>query len=210
MATQERQLARTLSDFYSHPIAKVSLEIFFSVITVILFAVFAIRPTLLTMADLVKEIDDKKTLVDKLNQKIAALSTVQSGGFLPNQGQLDILDEAIPHTPQFERAILVIEKIASKNNLLIQSVTAKEIPKEPVVDVDFSQKSRISRPIQVTVVGDYPSMRQFVEDLLHTRRAMVVDSIIFTLSDQQGKPSLRATITINVEYFAPAVVAQGK
>jgi len=208
MATQDRQITRALSEFYAHPIAKVSLEIFFSVTTVILFAVFAIRPTLLTMADLVKEIDDKKVLVDKLNQKIAALSTIQSG-FLPSQDQLAVLDEAIPPTPQFENAILIIEKIASKNNLLIESMSAKEIPKEPVTDVDFSQKSRTSRPIQVILVGDYPSIRQFVEDILNARRAMVVDSIIFTLSDEQGKPSLHATITINVQYFAP-VVAQGK
>ncbi len=76
MATNKRsQLTTTLLQFYDKPIAKVSLELFFTVAAVIVFALFAIRPTLSTMGKLIKELEDKQALNQKLAQKVAALST---------------------------------------------------------------------------------------------------------------------------------------
>jgi hypothetical protein len=60
MPDQRQKLIRNLNAFYQKPVAKVSLELFLSVGTIIFFAMFAIRPTLLTMSDLVKEIEDKR------------------------------------------------------------------------------------------------------------------------------------------------------
>ena len=58
--------------------AKASVELFLSILRhpcSLLF--FSIRPTLLTMSDLIKEIQDKENLDKQLSQKIASLSTVQ-------------------------------------------------------------------------------------------------------------------------------------
>ena len=75
--TKRQQLTNTLVEFYNQPIAKVSLELFLSIVAVIFFAIFAIRPTLLTMSDLIKELQEKEVLNEKLSQKTAALSSVQ-------------------------------------------------------------------------------------------------------------------------------------
>ncbi len=199
---RQKQFNQALTQFYAKPVAKVSLELFFSIITVIVFALFAIRPTLITMSDLIKEIDDKKALDNKLKQKIAELSTVQSI-YLSNQDRWPVLDKAIPLTPQFDQAVLMIEKMASDHNLLIMSMNAKEVPPEPVKDVDFSQKSRTSRSISVGVIGDYASIRAFAEDLRNSQRMFVVESIVFSVTDQQGSKQLRAMFNVNIEYFGP-------
>ena len=51
---------RELQQFYQKPIAKVSAELLATLIVVIVLAFFAIRPTLLTMSQLLKDIDDRK------------------------------------------------------------------------------------------------------------------------------------------------------
>src|SRR6185369_11396375 len=137
-ATSRRsQLTTTLLQFYDKPIAKVSLELFFTITAVIVFALFAIRPTLQTMGTLIKELDDKKALNLKLAQKVAALSTAQTQ-YEAVKERIPILDEALPSTPQFEDALLIIEKLASESQLTIVNLQAKEVPKEPDPNTDVS------------------------------------------------------------------------
>jgi len=201
MPTNRRsQIAITLLQFYDRPIAKVSLELFFTVAAVITFALFAIRPTIATMGKLIKELDDKQTLSQKLSQKVAAISTAQAQ-YENLKDRLTVLDKTIPPTPQFDEALLIIEKIASESQLTIVSLEAKEVPKEPAVDVPLSQKTRVSRPIALAVTGDYPAVRQLIENLQHTQRTFIIDTVVFTVIEQRGRKVLQATITINVPYF---------
>lgn len=200
MNTRQQQINRTLSQFYDKPVAKVSLELFFTITAVVFFALFAIRPTLVTMSDLVKEIHDKEELNQRLAQKIAALSTVQ-GEYLSLQDRLGVLDEAIPSSPKFDEALAIIEKIASDQKLTMISLEAKEIPKEQEANIDFSQEVRLNKVVTASFIGDYPSIRQFVDTLQQARREISVDSIVFVISDERGKKRLRANITMSVHYF---------
>jgi Tfp pilus assembly protein PilO len=200
MPTKRQQLTKTLNDFYQRPVARVSLELFLTVGAVIFFAVFAIRPTLVTMSDLVKEIEDKKELDQKLTQKIASLSTAQST-YLEVQDRLYLLEQSLPSTPDFIFAIKVIEKIASDRNILIDSLSVPEIPKEVDPETPFSKLQKNAFPISISLSGDYNQIRQFVEDLLNYRRSFVTDTVIFSTSEERGQKKLRAAITISVPYF---------
>lgn len=199
---KQRDLFIALQQFYQRPVAKVSFELFLSISAVIFFATFAIRPTLLTMSDLIKEIDDKKKLETQLSQKIAALSTVQPL-YLQLQDQLVILDEAIPSTPQLIYSLKVIEKVASDLNLVITNINVAEVPKEAAADETISLKSfeRIDTPLVITLTGDYASIRQFIENLRDYRRSLIVDNIIFTTQELRHSRKLETRITINAPYF---------
>jgi Tfp pilus assembly protein PilO len=202
MNTYQSQVNKTLRQFYDKPIAKVSAELFFSIAAVIFFAFFAIRPTLVTMSNLVKEIKDKEELNEKLKQKVASLSTVQ-GIYLGLQSRLLILDEAIPSSPKLEDALLLIEKTAGNNHLIIDDVEVKEVPKEDSELIPFSQKELANTSMVVVVSGQYPEIRQFVEDIHNLRREMTISSIVFSLSDSRGVKRLQGNITISLPYFAP-------
>jgi len=201
---RSKQLTTMLMQFYDKPIAKVSLELFFTVTAVIIFALFAIRPTLQTMGKLIKELEDKQALNQKLAQKVAALSTAQTQ-YEAVKDRVTILDEAVPTTPQFEKALLIIEKVASESRVTIINLQAKEVPKEPdqATDVPFQQNSRTTRPIVLNVTGDYPTIRQLIENLQAQRRALIVDTVVFSITEQRGRKTLQATITINVPFYAP-------
>ncbi len=200
MATQ-KEIKSTLIRFYEKPIAKVSLELFLSVGAVIFFAVFAIRPTLLTMSDLIKEIEDKTKLDQQLAQKAAALSTVQAE-YLQLEDRLVVLDEAIPATqPEFDKNLKIIEKIASDNQLVISSIQVSEIPKDEDPEIEFSQRQRITVPISVTVTGDYLKIKSFIDQLGENRRALIVESVVFSVNETRDTKSLRANVVINMHYY---------
>jgi Tfp pilus assembly protein PilO len=199
--TKTQQITSTLLTFYQKPVAQVSFELFLSIVTVLFFAVFAIRPTLLTMSDLIKELEDKRKLEQQLNQKVAALTTSQ-GTYLSIQEQLPILDEAIPAQPEFLRALKILEKTASDRQLIINTMIANEVPAEKTADITASGTERTSVPVGIIVTGNFPQIKGFIEDLVQLRRVFIIDTIIFVKSEERGQDRLKATITIGIPFYS--------
>lgn len=195
-----KQLNEALQDFYNKPIAKVSFELFLTIGAVLFFAIFAIRPTLLTMADLVKEIEDKRELDRQLQQKIASLSSAQST-YLQLEPRLSVLDESIPNSPRAVEALKILEKIASDQQLVISNLNMNEIPEETTAE--FSEDAeRETIPIRVSVTGNYAAIKNYIEAILQLRRAFIIDTITFTKTEEQGTEVLSASITFGLPYFA--------
>ena len=62
-------------------------------------------------------------------------------------------------------------------------------------------KQRLSIPISLVVSGNYPTIRQFLEDILQLRRAFIIDTVVFSKTQERGQEVLRATITLDIPYF---------
>jgi len=197
---QRKELAFSLGDFYAKPIAIVSFELLLSLGLVIFLGLFAIKPTLTTMSDLIKEIDDKKELNQQLEKKVVALGTAQ-GVYLTYQSRLGLLDEAIPSQPQLIKSLKTLEKLATDDQVTIESLSMATIPDETTADVSSDKLQRVALPVNVTVVGDYLAIRSYVESLRNMRRSFVVDTVSFSIEENRGDRKLRATITLNMPYF---------
>ncbi len=198
--TRQEQITKLLDNFYHNPVAVVSFELFLSIVVVIFFAVFAIRPTLLTMSELVKEIEDKRKLDTQMAQKVAALGTAQAQ-YLTIQDRIGVLEEALPRGANVTHTLKIIERIASEQNLAITNMTLLDIPEDPSVDKAFVDLERKAMPIQMSVVGSYSSIRGFVEGLRNSRRSFTTERITFSTEDNRGQKSLEATILIAAPYF---------
>jgi len=59
--------------YYAKPNIKIYLELILSLTTIVIFSIFAIKPTVLTIIELNKEIQAKEETVRKINQKLDAL-----------------------------------------------------------------------------------------------------------------------------------------
>jgi type IV pilus assembly PilO-like protein len=198
---KKRQLKVTIEKFYSNPVARVSFELILTIGTVLFFALFAIRPTLLTMSDLIKEIDDKESLDEEMKKKVAALSSAQiEYQILGDRTQ--VLDMAIPDSPQLIDTLKMIEKIAGEQTVVINSLNLEEIPSELKEELDVLKMKRQTLQIKIDLIGDYQSIRKFVEGLMDVRRTLVVESVIFDVRETRGVKSLSARITLNAPYFA--------
>lgn len=200
---KQRDLIKTLQKFYQKPVARVSLELFFSIIAILFFATFAIRPTLLTMSDLLNEIEDKEKLDTQLSQKVAALSSVQPLYF-QLENRLVVLDDAIPSTPQLIYSLKIIEKIASEIGLVINGINVSKIPDENITiaqNISLASFEKIDVPVAISVESDYPTIRQFVENLKNYRRSFIIDTIVFSTKELRGDKKLEAKITLSMPYF---------
>jgi Tfp pilus assembly protein PilO len=200
MAVNRKDVTNALNQFYNRPVARVSVELLLTLCTILFFALFAIRPTLLTMSDLIKEIEDKRTLDTQLSQKIAALSSAQSE-YLGAEDRLAVLDEALPSKPGIIEVVKTIEKIASNRNVAITSLNITEVPQEPTEPPPFDKTSRQNISLAITITGDYLTIRQFIEEIKNVRRSFVIDTVVFATNQEQGITTLRATITLSLPYF---------
>ncbi len=197
--TRQEQVQNALFAFYKNPVARVSMELVFSILAVIFFAIFAIKPTLQTMSELVKEIEDKRTLDGQLAQKIASLNTAQAQ-YQKFSSQFHLLDQAIPKTALLVESLKVVEKIASANNLVVQGITISSVPEEMMQAV-ADKSTRETLTFNVDVSGDYLNIRQFADDIMASRRMMLIDQVNFSLGNSRYQKTLTAVVRINLPYY---------
>lgn len=197
--SRQEQVQNALFTFYKNPVARVSLELVFSILAVIFFAIFAIKPTLQTMSELVKEIDDKKALDNQLAQKIASLNTAQAQ-YQKFSSQFYLLDQAIPKTAMLVESLKIVEKLASSNNLVVQGITISSVPEE-IIEASAEKSKRETLTFNVDVAGDYLNIRQFADDIMTSRRMMIIDQVNFSLGNSRYQKNLTAIVRINLPYY---------
>lgn len=199
--TKQEQLATVLMDFYQKPIARVSIELILSVLVVVLFALFAIRPTLITMAELVKEIEDKRELSDQMNLKLASLATAQEQYEL-HQSQLYLLEEAIPRRLDLVKSLKKIEKLAGEGQLVIAAMSLSKVPEvieEESLTNDFKDYQREFVQINVEVIGSYLQIREFVEKIMNIRQVIIVDQVVVERMTESD--NLSAMLSVSLPYY---------
>lgn len=194
------QLSSTLSNFYSQPVAKLSLELFLSFGLVIILVFVAIQPTLQTIAKLNQEVQAKKELSSKLTSKISALNTAIAL-YSQNQDQMHLIDEALPSTANLVPTLKTIEKIAGETNVVITAMSVSTVPDE-IDELPTSATATLTPlPISVTVMGQYQDMYKFVEALHGSRRTIQVLSANFSLEETRGQRALTANFMIDAPYY---------
>lgn len=195
-----QQLSSALNKFYENPIAKTSLELFFSIGLVLFLAFFAIQPTLVTMSNLIKEIEDKSKLNNEMSKKLAALASAQTE-YAAVRNELILLDQAIPTDPDIVYKLKTIEKIAAESDIIINSMAVVEMPTKTPKGTSFDQLQPRNIPIRANITGDYQAIRSFVESLINNRQVFVTDSVSLSVASRTADKSLQATISINVPYY---------
>ena len=199
--TKQEQLTTILMDFYQKPVARVSIELILSIVLVIFFAIFAIRPTLITMADLVKEIADKKELNQQMDLKLASLATAQEQYEL-YQSQFYLLDEAIPRRLDLVRSLKKIEKLASEGQVVIDQMSLAEVPEtisEEMLSGNFADYQREFVAINIELAADYLRIRELIEKIMNLRQVIVVDQIAIDRKTESN--DLSAQLRISMPYY---------
>ena len=195
-----------LQRFYEKPVTRVSLELLLSLLAVIFFALFALRPTLNTMSRLVREIEEKRKIEEALTRKVAALSTAQNE-FFTFQDRLPILDTAIHNDLSLENALFYLEYLAAESGVTLSSVQIKEFPfsltptaeGEAVApaEVDTSKKEVGIHAVQVAFVGDYNTIIRFFRTVESIRPLFAVQGFSISVETQRDEvPTITANATL--------------
>lgn len=207
----QKYLLHMLSLYKNRADVKIYLELLLSMATIVIFIIFAIKPTLTTIGKLSAEISVKQEIVTALDQKISALTTAQQL-VEQNKDKIAILDQSIPHSPEVASYIKQIEVLANNHALSIDTIqlsnvslvgtsTASNLSSDQSPLTAFPQNAI---PIDTTfgVSGQYSDLSAFLKDLEDLRRPIAIDSITANSIIQQD---LAATIQFTIKGRLPYV-----
>jgi len=171
--------------FYRLKKVRVYTEIVLSILTVSFFLFFAIKPTVITITGLIKEINDKKMVVQKLEEKISNLNLAQQE-YLLVQNDLYLVDQTLPEDPQISVLVRQIEGLCSKTGVSLEGVQYSPL------DIKSKIFKNEPQPIEIKLVvsGDYQNLKNFLYSLDNFRRIFKIDSFGFKTSKEGEKLTL--------------------
>ncbi len=164
-----------LGNFYKTKKSKVYTGIIISLLTIIFFIIFAIKPTLVTIAQLIRQVKDQKTVVTALEKKTNNLSQAQTN-YLNIESRLFLVDEALPTTAEINSLVKQFEILSRKSGISIESFRINEA----TLNTSKSKKSQ-KQPVSfnLTISGNYESLKTFIDSLNDLRRIITVESFVF-------------------------------
>jgi Tfp pilus assembly protein PilO len=177
-------------------------------VTIALFAIFAIRPTILTIVELNKEINQKQETLLKLTQKIRDLQN--GNNTLQRETQrLPIIDSAVPDNALPEVLVKQIELIANANQLKIMSLSISNtvlIGSEDTANTEQEGKKLPDNarqlPFTISVTGRYEDLYSFTDKLQNLKRPVQVDSFAINSSFIENEKVLILVISGRVPFYS--------
>lgn len=196
-----------LSVYNTKPNLKIYLELTLSIFTIIIFAIFAIKPTILTVIELNNEIKAKNLLVNELNQKIKNLQL--AGQILQtNASDLIYLEQALPDTARPENLIKQFEILALESSIEIVGISSSDVTISGVNGSKNKPKTESSvalsadeLPFSISVKGDYLSLLNYLKKIESLRRPIKVDSIAFNSNTTDTGKIISLTLNGRTPYL---------
>ncbi len=171
-----RHLYNVMQLYRGRPDLQMFTEVVLSLCAIIVFGVFAIRPTFVTIATLIQEIEAKEDVVAQLDEKVQNLSLAQQA-YQENISAITLLQTSVPEKPMAQNFIRQLEALIAKNSVTLDttlfehinirgealsSTTASRSTTDVLVPLS-NNASEIS--FSVTVSGSYTNLASFEKDL---------------------------------------------
>jgi len=189
---------------------KIFLEIILSLVAISFFGLFAIRPTFLTIAQLIKDIKNKEETIVKMDLKIGNLQTAQKV-LEEEAGKISVLDSSIPTIPQPDIFVRQIEGLALENSVTIMGIAINGIVIKGNQTPNTDQKSNEVSPLpdgangmgfSLSTTGNYQNLVSFIEKCQLLRIPVKIDIWGINLSKTEGGNILSLIITGRVPYLS--------
>lgn len=162
-------------------------ELILSLFTVAIFGAFAIRPTLVTIAQLSTEIQSKEDTLTQLNQKIDNLGKAKTI-YSQEASRILLLGTAIPNDPTPHTYIRQLEGLIKKDQVelvgmdidrisLSSSTSSTTTPEEEVTEEEtpVTPLDVQTYGMSLTLTGSYVQLADFLKDLENLRRPLIFE-----------------------------------
>ena len=159
------------------------------------FGIFAIGPTLSTIANLQKQLEDNRFINNQLDTKITSLSSLQQNFNLLSP-DLPTLLAAIPEDPQVPHLIGQLQSLAAEADVTILQIKSGEVE-----IANATPKTTTTLPFQITmdVTGTYAQILSFYSALVSFERIVSLDTLTITRT-RDGTDVLRLSLRANAYY----------
>lgn len=165
----------TLSNKYFNLISETRTQKLISIIltlsTLCLFGLFAISPTLSTIARLRKEIADYEIINQKLGEKISALSTLQKA-YSRLESDVPTVLASIPQSALVPLFIGQIQSLAIGSNIQVSQLQNFQVD---LFKEDGSSKKYYVYSFTLSGDGTYEDITKFIENITNMQRVVGID-----------------------------------
>lgn len=186
------------------------LEIVLSIIAVMVFSIFALKPTAITIIDLVKQIREEEKTITLLNTKISNLQKAKIV-FSQNQDSLKKVDVAISLYPNPETFALQLRGLSAKNGVELVGITIKDLilvgeSKNTKSQDEHSPLPENAKEMEysINIRGNYNGIASFIKELENMRMISVIDSVTISTSTTDNGKTIVAIISGRVPYLERA------
>ena len=192
---------------------KAYLEILLSLSTISVFSIFALRPTILTIAELIQQIEEKKQTVAKMDSKIQNLGRAQTL-YDRQRPNISLLTEStIPKNPKSDVLARQIEGLSAKHQTPVSTFSFGEavilgestpvvIQNEDgeVVESDFSDSAQQHFTLNsVLGIDSYPSALNFLRDFENMRTPPKIDTAELSVKEDPRNRAKELVLVVDGE-----------
>lgn len=161
------------------------------------FGIFAINPTLTTIFELQKELEDNQMVEQQLTTKINNLSQLQQQ-YNTMESDLPYIFDAIPKTANAPLLSAQIEGLAREHNVTISTYRVAEVQ---LASNKLELKKQLSFIFTLQAEGSYQDMINFATSLARINRIVTVESM--SIGRDQRSNELALTLR-GRQYFKPS------
>ena len=186
----------TYSVYRKKESVKVFLELLLTLSAISILALFALRPTVLTITDLLKQIERKENLIVKMDTKIQNLSNAQAI-YAQQAANIEILSSAIPTSAEPHRLTQQLVALFAQNGLGVTSLALEEAAVKGINTLSRTSdnlallpEGASSLPFTVATSGDYNLLKAIISDLENTRRPSAINTIMISSSTSEEGTNL--------------------
>ena len=175
---------------------KTYAPLIFSLILSIIFAIFAIKPSLAAIASLQKSIAEKKEVLSKLETKANNLSEGRKNYQNLSDNGKQKLEKLIPNKTDISGLVNALTSLANENQASISGLQFQPtvLTGTPKVLVNNTKLDEVSFTLNIT--GTYQNTVSLLDALNFTSRLLILSSV--TMNKQEGTALTR---TINGKAF---------
>ena len=163
-----------------------------TLVATIILGLFAVSPTLSTIANLQKQIDDSTFVNQKLQQKINDLSTLQQK-YANVQSDLPVITDAIPTSAQIPLLVAQIQTVDQNASLKLDSFQTFEVDLSKVTVIN---KNYSSFDFGLSAEGSYQQITDFLDNLTNFQRIITIANI--SVSKSNNTNNTNGTLQLNV------------
>jgi hypothetical protein len=183
------------------------LELILSLSTIIIFVVFALKPTALTIISLYNDVKVKKEILSSLNQKISDLQTANNV-YSQNKNFIPDIDAAVFSNPQPDAVSKQILGLGSKDSVTLLGVSIGQVVLVGKANISKTSSElkplpggALSMPVSIIVKGPYANLLTFIKDFENLRIPAKIDSLTINSAETQGENVIVGVITARVPYL---------
>lgn len=183
--------------YNKRPDLKAYTEILLSIVTIGIFIVFAIKPTLVTIAQLITKINEQQQTSNDMDTKIKNLGIAQNL-YSREQSNINLLNQAVPTGPDVANYVRQIEGVMKKENVtpLTMSIDQVNVLAASISATQVTTANPAAANITISINGGYTPLLALLQDIESLRRPASLSKLSFSVT-QVDKNTQVLNLTIS-------------